>query len=53
MLREAFVVFSYGVTVGMVEEGCVFDMYLKFWERPRSEEPSKSMRMKITSLGVY
>lgn len=55
MLREVFMVFCYGVTVEVEEEekGCVFDMYLKFWGRPRSKELSKSMRMKIMSLGVY
>lgn len=52
MLREVFMVFSYGVTVGE-EEGRVSDMYFKFWDRQRSKEPSKSMRLKIMSLGVY
>lgn len=54
MLREVFMGFTWGVTVGLgEEEGCVFDMCLKFWGRPRSKEPSKSMRMKIMSLGFY
>lgn len=54
MLREVFTVFSYGVTVGVgEEEGCVFDMYLKLWNRPRSKEPNKCTTMKIMSFGAY